>query len=855
MPEIIIFGHLFVYCIGKIIIFAHDFYFKVLTSKRIFRYMKKLICFFALTLGLSLASQLSAQTAEDTCFVAVRMDPEQKETFVAKSNGSFVNGVLQTSCPIIKVTNESTDAMRDPENHNYVVLRYNKGNFKEYDYKRGKGFVAVNVGNMSNFIYFRIDEAKTGEITFQVDRNANTSRTLKINYTANGSATAQETEPAAEETVVDTPVVADEVVAEPEVSDSGRSLEDESGNSPVKSIVISILLLTFIAFCIWQAIRLRNKQKKLEESDLGKPYDPRKDKVAEKKTSEKKPVLQVAPTKPEPKQEKPQPLADTNTDVKVVEKIVEKIVEVPVEKVVEKIVEVPVEKIVEKVVEVPVEKIVEVPVEKIVEKIVEVPVEKTVDIDPNPEIQRQVESLRTILKQKQAELEDKDQQILDVKKQSSAALAEAQRLAQKQTEEAVAEMQKKMDAAVSEAQKEADFAKQQLTLIQQQSSANVAAAQQSALDALTSVKNEMEEQKKASEQELAKVRQSAADEIANVKQQAATQLAALNKELEDVKNTAAQRISAAESQSEQKVKAAETAANERIASIENSNQQKTAEAQALADQKVAAAEAAAEQKIAEIQAAADQKVAAAETAALQKVEEGMQAASAEVQKAKALADRVSEQLEQPLQISREGLQASLGLIEEHIIQMREGVDAFNADNNYHNTTMHMAQKFTSFINWFDRNILQGEANEARDVDGLYRLMQDTFRRDLENTYSWVAELLRISSYSAISPLFLNEIKRSGIPVDSLKVAASETIALLGRYGITLIIPNLFVDDFERENFKLNNAPLINSFYPKGFKEQMVATRGVIYDMIRPGYAIGGQLQKVPEVSAMMAIAD
>jgi hypothetical protein len=183
------------------------------------------------------------------------------------------------------------------------------------------------------------------------------------------------------------------------------------------------------------------------------------------------------------------------------------------------------------------------------------------------------------------------------------------------------------------------------------------------------------------------------------------------------------------------------------------------------------------------------------------------------------------------------------------------VEAFNADNNSHNTTMHMAQKFTSFMNWFDRNILQCEAEESRNVDGLYNLMQDTFRRDLDNSYSWIAELLRISSYSAISPLFLNEFKRSGVPIDSMKIAASETVALLGRYGISLIMPHLFVDDFERDNFKLNNAPLINAFYPQGFNEQEVARRGVIYDMIRPGYAIGGQVQKVPEVSAMRAISD
>lgn len=842
--------------------------------------MKKIICLFALALGLSWTSvQPLVAATEDTCFVAVRMDPEQSEPFVAKSNGRFVDGVLQTNCPIIKVSNESTDEMRDPEFHNYVVLRYQKGNFQEYDYKKNKGFVPVNVGNMTNFIYFRIDGAKSGDITFQVDHDSSTRRTLKVKYTEVAVAEV-ESQPAV---VADPEAATNVTVEEPATIAPAKetamveSNTEEAGNSMGKGILICVLLIAFIAFCIWQAIRLRNKQKGIEASEIGTPYDPRAKKTAEKKTAESKPVAKVDSVKPVSQPVKPQPVA-ANTEVKVVEKIVEvpvekiveKIVEVPVEKIVEKVVEVPVEKIVEKVVEVPVEKIVEVPVEKVVEKVVEVPVEKPIEklvnMDPNPEIQRQVESLRTILQQKQSELEEKSQQILDVKKQCSAALAEAQRQAQKQAEESIAEMQQKMDAAIKEAQQETSIVKQQLALMQQQSSANVAAAQQSALDALSAAKEEMDEIQKKAAAEIASIKQNSDNELASVKQQAAAQLAELNRELEDVKAASDQKVSVAESRSEEKVKAAEAAANERVANAESLASQKVAQVQASAEQKIAEikseaaqkiaeAESAAAKKVTEAEAAAEQKVTAAESAAEKKIQEGMEAATVEVEKAKALANQASEQMLQPLQISRDGLQSSLALIEEHIVQMREGVDAFNADNNYHNTTMHLAQKFTSFINWFDRNILQGEANEARDVEGLYRLMQDTFRRDLENTYSWVAELLRISSYSAISPLFLNEIKRSGIPVDSLKVASSETIALLGRYGITLIIPNLFVDDFERENYKLNNAPLINSFYPKGFKEQMVAKRGVIYDMIRPGYAIGGQLQKVPEVSAMMAIAE
>ncbi len=760
----------------------------------------------------------------------------------------------------------------------------------------------------------------------------------------------------------------------------------------------------------------------IEDKVIGKQAEqPRKDAFVAAEPEEKpEPEKKVDPVVPK--------VAATTPQIKIVEKIVkvpvekivekivkvpvEKVVEVPVEKVVEKVVEVPVEKVVEKVVEVPVEKVVEVPVEKVVEKVVEVPVEKVVEKvvevpvekivekivevqvpvekivevpvpaahlggnEMAPEIQRQVESLRTILQQKQQELQDKQQEVNNAKQIANAAVADAQKKASKQIEAATAEAQKKAADEIAAIKQEAEAQRQktlaELDNLRQKASDGLAAAKaeneslrQKAANQLAAAKAENDSlvkraaaelaaalQKAAGELALAKKQASeelsavqlkatsdvnaaqrkadetvaealskaneavaaaqkkAASEVAATKQNAEQQLAALrqqtNEEIETTKQNAQQAVSAAQKKSEEEIAAAhrkstaaiaaaqqkasdEVAAAQResadtIAAIQKKSeddvkaaQQKAAETIAATQQKADADIAALRQQLADVQSElvqksvevdnaialktaeleieSEQKISSAVAAADLKAQNSIDAAAAEVAAAKEEVQRLEYQLQKPLQISRDGLQSSLALIQEHIMQMKEGVEAFNADNNYHNTTMHMAQKFTSFMNWFDRNILQGEAEEAREVDGLYNLMQDTFRRDLENTYSWIAELLRISSYSAISPLFLNEFKRSGIPIDSMKIATSETISLLGRYGISLIIPHLFVDDFERDNFKLNNAPLINSFYPKGFKEQMLAKRGVIYDMIRAGYAIGGQVQKVPEVSAMMAIAE
>lgn len=438
-----------------------------------------------------------------------------------------------------------------------------------------------------------------------------------------------------------------------------------------------------------------------------------------------------------------------------------------------------------------VEKRVEVPVEKIVEKIVEKPVEKIVEktvevrIDPNPELQKQIESLRTVVQQKQNELVQM-QGDLETERRSHLTDVETAVSAGKQLlANAEADYAQKLQSVKDDAARALAQVQNELTTVRQDTSAKLASLQQQ------------------TEVEVMAAKQQAAADVTKVQQQAAAEIAAARQQ--------------ASEQAEASVLAARQQAEE---AIETAKQQSAAEVEAVQKQ-------------------------------MQQVTEQ---ATAEIATVRAHAEYLNEQLQLPLQISRNALQASLAHIEEHVMLMKEGVEAYNADNNYHMLTLHLAQKFVSFMSWFDRSILQGEEPDSKTVDGLYNLMQENMRQALENNYSWIAELLRLNAYSAISPDFLAEVKRTGIPVDSLKVAASETIALLGRYGITLIQPNLFVDDFNSDNFKLNNAPLINSFYPRGFKEQEVAKRGVIYDMIRAGYAINGQVQRVPEVSAMMAVA-
>ena len=879
-----------------------------------------------------------------------------------------------TSPIIKIVNKSTNNAKSPEGNYAMIKFDKGKATVYDYSAKGGDGkkkFQPVKADNFTNFIYFRLDGVKNTTLTFRLPSNKDYSKAgpLQVRI-ADGTAPADVREKfgiAASDNSSDGAVSGEsdgqgeEGVTTPERK-TGKNAMDHRTTwvDTLKSVLTALIALAIASIICYLLYKEYMKRKNMKPKDpTGSPYtekggekpavQPKKDdKTAEKKVTppKKDNFVKVEPTKPEgektgaPSGQKDGAVAP---QVKIVEKIVkvpvEKIVKVPVEKIVEKRVEVPVEKIVEKRVEVPVEKIVEkrveVPVEKIVEKRVEVPVEKIVekivkvevpvekivekivekpvpigDKDINAEIQRQIDSLRTILQQKQQELLEKQQEVNNAKQIASTAIAEAQKKATQQLEAATADIQKKAAAEIVAAKQETEALRLKTNVeienLKKKAAEGLAAAKTEndtlrakAADDLAAVRLEKDSLLQKAAAELAAALQKAARDLATAKQQASDEISAVRLKADNDVNQAQQKADAAVAAAQQKaanemaatrqradqqISAYKQQADQQIAAFKQQADEKVATAQRNADETVAVTrqKAAAEVdalrqqlaavhneleqksveventlalKTAELEIEAEQKITNAVTAAETKAQAAIDEATARVNTIQEEMQHLEYQLQQPLQIQRDGLHSSLSLIQEHIQLMKEGVEAFNADNNYHNTTMHMAQKFAGFMNWYDRNILQGEAEESRNVDGLYNLIQDTFRRDLDNTYSWIAELLRISSYSAISPLFLNEFKRSGIPIDSMKIAASETVALLGRYGISLIMPHLFVDDFERDNFKLNNAPLINAFYPQGFNEQEVARRGVIYDMIRPGYAIGGQVQKVPEVSAMRAISD
>jgi len=195
------------------------------------------------------------------------------------------------------------------------------------------------------------------------------------------------------------------------------------------------------------------------------------------------------------------------------------------------------------------------------------------------------------------------------------------------------------------------------------------------------------------------------------------------------------------------------------------------------------------------------------------------------------------------------VERSVDAIVTQVSTMQQEVVDSRYENNYTNVISHLCQKVLDFERWFKREIVLGQEGHIWSVEEVRSMIQEQLIPALSNNYTWVSEMVRFTSYCAISRQFKDQFRKSGVPTDYLLSAYAETVTLFGRMGITLYVPNLFADDFNPEFHKLNNAPLINSFFPHTFMEYKPESKGMIYDVLRPGYSVEGEIKQLPEVCA------
>jgi len=279
---------------------------------------------------------------------------------------------------------------------------------------------------------------------------------------------------------------------------------------------------------------------------------------------------------------------------------------------------------------------------------------------------------------------------------------------------------------------------------------------------------------------------------------------------------------------------------------------------ATAEAEIASTKAKAEAEIAETKAAAKAAVDEANETAEKNVAEANEKAAAAIAQAKEECEkRVAEEEEKTRKanavIAAAG-QEYVAFINNSIEKVFEQISLLQSesavsplDNNHKNVISHLSLKFTSFRQWFHKTIVQGQSTNGWSVKEIEQIIQKELTPILTNNYSWLSELVRFYSYTSINRRFTDEFRKSFVPVDYVKSSYAETVTLFGKLGITLYVPHLFVDVYDKELHKLNNTPLINSYYPQGFIEFRTENKGLIYDLLRPGFAINGELQQLPDV--------
>ncbi|MDO4496850.1 MAG: hypothetical protein Q4B58_03305 [Bacteroidales bacterium] len=339
-------------------------------------------------------------------------------------------------------------------------------------------------------------------------------------------------------------------------------------------------------------------------------------------------------------------------------------------------------------------------------------------------------------------------------------------------------------------------------------------------------------------------------------------------------------VGAAVADRDEKVAAANRERDQRIAALEAERDEKVALLEADRDEKVSAAISEKEQAVAK---ALREKEEAIETALREKEEAIAEALAekniavttaneerdravkaAEVEKENALALMKAKQaqemteerqktadaedrIRQASALFIEQLERSVDAIVGNITTMQMEVTDSHQENNYTNVISHMCQKVLDFERWFKREIVEAQQDNIWTIDDVRNILQAKLTPELSNNYTWVSEMVRFTSYCAISRQFKDQFRKSGVPTDYLRNAYAETVTFFGRMGITLLVPALFADDFNPECHKLNNAPLINSFFPHTFMEYKPESKGMIYDVLRPGYSCEGEVRQLPEV--------
>lgn len=452
-----------------------------------------------------------------------------------------------------------------------------------------------------------------------------------------------------------------------------------------------------------------------------------------------------------------------------------------------------------------------------------------------------------------------EEQVADTVAESAAAVAAANA----EKEEAVTSAINEKTMAVAKAQQDAadaiaaaNLEKEQTVFeIRQQSSEQLAALNAEKVEAVAAANAEKEAAVAAANAAKEEAVYLANEEkckavAAAIKEKEEAVAAAIQEKEEAVaaaNATMEQAIAAANQEKEEAVATANQNAADAVAAAKQDAAEQIADMRQQAETAVAEAQLKAENDVAEVKQDAAEKVAELKQKADEEIASVRSQANAEVALERDIAQRARTIINSSTSDYILRTKCTVDALIAHLEALHSQVSESRFENNHTNVVSHMWMKASAFKQWFEKEVVEAQAQNEWSVSDVRKEMQAQLLPNLTNNYSWVSELARFTAYCSISSAARDEFERSGIPDTFLKAAYAETTTLYGRLGVTLLMPNLFVDKFNSEIHKLNQAPLINSYFPHGFIEYKPESRGIVYDALHPGYALEGVVQQLPEV--------
>lgn len=421
------------------------------------------------------------------------------------------------------------------------------------------------------------------------------------------------------------------------------------------------------------------------------------------------------------------------------------------------------------------------------------------------------------------------------------------------------------------------YASSEITKIKEESAKTIKGIQEASAKEIADTKAEAErivtETKSSAEKEIAETKANAEAMIAETNNKAnkivAETKANAEKIVAETKANASEEITKTKEEAAKAIKDTQEAAAKEIAETKAEAEKIVAETKAFASQEISKTKEEADKAIKDTQDTAAKEISDTKTEADKIVTETKTDAENQIAAMKencdkqisALKDDCASRIAAEEEKTRKAnaiiaeagdefitfIKSSIDKIFADINALHEENSASPIDNNHKNVINHMTIKFTGFRQWFERNIVEAQATKRLSSKQVQEAILAELLPALTNNYSWMSELTRFYCYTSINKRFTNEFRKSFVPVDLVKSSYAEARTLFGKLGVTLFIPHLFVDDFNKELYKLNNTPLINSYYPQGFIEFKTENRGLIYDMLHPGYSINGEVKQLPEV--------